>query len=53
MNNDLIEPLEGMQKVILDLANGVREPENDEERELLAEIKEAEEKGYMLDLPFD
>ena len=50
-----IEPKDtnSLQQVILDLANGVREPENDEERELLEEIKEAEKMGYSLDLPFD
>jgi len=56
INNDgIIEPKDpsALQQVILDLANGVREPANDDEVELLAEIKEAEKMGYTLDLPFD
>ena len=50
-----IEPKDpnSLQQVILDLANGVREPENDEERDVLEEIKEAEANGFSLDLPFD
>lgn len=41
------------QRLIVDLALGSKEPENEFERELLAEIKEIEAKGNMIDLPFE
>jgi len=42
-----------MQRTILDLSFGRRKPKNDDERQLLKEIKEIEARGQMLDLPFD
>lgn len=35
------------------LSLGSREPQNDTERRVLAEIKEAKAKGQMMDLPFE
>ena len=43
--------LEKLQKLILDLHLGRRKPENDEERKILKEIRDAEAKGYTIDLP--
>lgn len=48
-----IERLEGTQRIILDLALSTRKPQNEKERELLKEIKEIENKGYMIDFPFE
>lgn len=48
-----IERLEGMQRVILDIASGIRKPENEQDRRLLKQIKEIKDKGGMLNLPFD
>jgi hypothetical protein len=41
------------QRIIIDLALGAREPQNESERILLKEIKEIEAKGHMIDLPFE
>lgn len=46
------EPLEGMQKTITDLTNGVK-PKNKEEEELLKEINAIKAKGSIIDLPLD
>lgn len=48
-----IEPIEGTQRIILDLASGIRKPQNNKEKRLLKQIKEIAKKGYILDLPFD
>lgn len=48
-----IEPIGGMQRIILDLASGIRKPQNNKEKRLLKQIKEIAAKGYMLDLPFE
>lgn len=53
IDNSIPERLEGMQRTILDLSFGRRKPRNDDERQLLKEIKEIEARGQMLDLPFD
>ncbi|WP_457618503.1 hypothetical protein [Lutibacter sp.] len=48
-----IEPLDEKQKLILDLANGSRKPQNKDEEILLRQIKAIEKKGHMLDLSFE
>lgn len=48
-----IEPLEGMQKVIIDLSLGRRKPKNDEERELLKQINDIKARGGSIELPLD
>ena len=45
------EPL--TQRIIIALSLGSRIPQNDTERRVMADIKEAESKGMMLDLPFE
>jgi len=45
------EPL--TQSIIIALSLGSRKPQNETENRVLAEIKEAEAKGMMLDLPFE
>jgi hypothetical protein len=47
------EKLEGMQRVIIDLTLGHREPANEAERKLLKEIDEIKKRGYIIDLPLD
>jgi hypothetical protein len=42
-----------MQRVIIDLTLGHREPANEAERRLLKEIDEIKKRGYIIDLPFD
>ena len=44
--------LEDIQRIIVELTLG-REPENDKEREIKAELDEAMAKGYMIDLPLE
>lgn len=51
--NIKIERLEGMQRLILDLALGSRKPQNEKEEELLRQIKEIEKNGRMIDLLFE
>jgi hypothetical protein len=41
------------QRLILDLALGSIEPENDKEHLLKKEIEEIEARGNMVDLPFE
>lgn len=43
----------GLQKTIIELQLGKREPKNDEERELLKEIREGEKKGWTLTMELE
>jgi hypothetical protein len=47
------EGLQKAQRLIIDLALGAREPQNEKEVELLNEIKQIEARGHMLDLPLE
>ena len=53
VNDGKIEPLDGSQKIILDLASGKRKPQNKKEKKLLKQIKDIEARGSIIDLPFD
>jgi hypothetical protein len=40
-------------QVLCYLSLGSREPQNDYERRVLADVREAEAKGYIIEIPFN